>query len=116
MDHQLARLYECFVAMRARVRSLARVDPSVAMKLPRMFEGSATDAAPVRPLFGVDPSMHLQILLNTEHLVAVLTLEGSFTRVGPIVADEPGGHGESFVADIAAMGISGYAVRTGVSS
>lgn len=100
--------------MLAGVGPLARMDAGVTMEFPRVLEGSAADATAIRPLLSMNSPVNLQILLNTEHLVAIFALERSFARVCSVVTDEPRWHGEGLVADVAAVGIGGDAVRAGV--
>ena len=55
------------------MRSLAGVSSHVSVQFAGMLKCSSADGAGVRTFLGVNPSVNIQILLNTEGLVAIFT-------------------------------------------
>ena len=78
VDDKLSRLNKCFAAFGTRMRPLARVDAHVAVQFPAVFKSSTAMRATVRFLLGVDPTVNAQILLDGKGFPAHLANKRTF--------------------------------------
>lgn len=81
MNDELARLDKSFTAIGALMRPLSRVNSHMPMQFAAVLETSAAVRATVRFLFRVDPTMDAQILLDGKRFAAHFAHKWPFSYI-----------------------------------